>query len=50
MFIIFKLWFVQTTLSELSVQLFSGNLNDAGILDKQLNIFNNFNQIQIIYY
>jgi len=26
----------------LDVQLFSGNLNDAGILDKQLNIFNNF--------
>jgi hypothetical protein len=24
----------------LSVQLFSGNLNDAGILDKQLNTFN----------
>jgi len=42
MFIIFSLWFVQTTLSELSVQLFSGNLNDAGILDKQLNMFNNF--------
>lgn len=33
---------LETTLSELSVQLFSGNLNDAGILDKQLNIFNNF--------
>jgi hypothetical protein len=26
----------------LDVQLFSGNLNDAGILDKQLNMFNNF--------
>ena len=26
----------------LDVQLYSGNLNDAGILDKQLNIFNNF--------
>ena len=24
------------------VQLFFGNLNDAGILDKQLNMFNNF--------
>lgn len=26
----------------LDVQLFSGNLNDVGILDKQLNMFNNF--------
>jgi hypothetical protein len=26
----------------LYVQLFFGNLNDAGILDKQLNMFNNF--------
>jgi hypothetical protein len=26
----------------LPVQLFSGNLNDARILDKQLNMFNNF--------
>jgi hypothetical protein len=33
---------LETTLKVLPVQLFSGNLNDARILDKQLNMFNNF--------